>query len=245
MKPADMVRETPYIKPGDDVPNIGSNQQFDAAIAPLNNPNDVGDRTGVKGGFAIPMFVDKKEPRIPDYDEVKDKIAQSAKQQRAKEQLDQKARDFAASVTSAADLKAAAEKAGLEVATEEAYAADRALGKVGTSTALDEVLYGLKEGEATKAPVKVGDSWVIAGVTRRKEADLSLFAGKRAQLTETALKNRQDQIYEDYIASAVARLRREGKIKIYQDVLDTLDEDEPQVAPQAPPRRPRVPVNIK
>src|SRR5215207_9604120 len=28
-KPADMVRETPLIKPGDDVPDIGSNQQFE------------------------------------------------------------------------------------------------------------------------------------------------------------------------------------------------------------------------
>ena len=68
-----MVKETPYIKPGDDVPDIGSNQQFEQVVAPLNNPNDVGERTGVKGGFAIPMLVDKKEPRIPDFDEVKTK----------------------------------------------------------------------------------------------------------------------------------------------------------------------------
>ena len=103
----------------------------------------------------------------------------------------------------------------------------------------------MKEGEVTRTPVKIGDSWVIAAVTRRKEADLSVFAAKREQLTETALKNRQDQVYEDYIGAAVAKLKREGRIKIYQDVLDTLDEEEPQVAPQAPPRRPRVPVNIK
>ena len=62
MKPADMVRETGYIKPGDDVKDIGSNQQFEQAIAPLNKPNDVGEKTGIKNGFAIPMFVDKKEP---------------------------------------------------------------------------------------------------------------------------------------------------------------------------------------
>ena len=55
MTPSEMVKETPFIKPDDDVPGIGSSQQFEAAIAPLNNPNDVGERTGVKGGFAIPM----------------------------------------------------------------------------------------------------------------------------------------------------------------------------------------------
>ena len=92
MKPAEMVKETPYVKPGDDVPGIGSSQQFEQAIAALNNPNDVGDRTGVKGGFAIPMLVDKKEPRIPDFEEVKTKVAQALKQQRAKEQLRQRLR---------------------------------------------------------------------------------------------------------------------------------------------------------
>ena len=74
MSPADMVKETPYVKPGDDVPGIGSNQQFEQVIAPLNNHNDVGEHIGVKGGFAIPMLVDKKEPRIPDFDEVKTKV---------------------------------------------------------------------------------------------------------------------------------------------------------------------------
>jgi len=46
MSPAEMVRETPYVKPGDNVPEIGSSQQFEQALAKLNNPNDVGEPTG-------------------------------------------------------------------------------------------------------------------------------------------------------------------------------------------------------
>ena len=155
MKPGEMVKETPFIKPGDDVPGIGSSQQFEAVIAPLNNPNDVGERTGVKGGFAIPMLVEKKEPRIPDFEEVKTNVAKVLKQQRAKEQLEQKAKEIAASVNSATDVKAAAEKAGFEVATEEGYKLGSPLGKAGTSPALDEALYALKTGEVTKVPLKV------------------------------------------------------------------------------------------
>ena len=244
MKPTDMVRETPYIKPGDDVPNIGSNQQFEQAIEPLNKPNDVGDRVGVKGGFAIPMFVDKKDPRIPDFDEVKDKVAGAFKQQRAKEQVDQKARELAASVNSAGELKGAAEKAGFEASTEEAYKPGKPLGKAGTSPALDEAISSLKEGEVTKTPIKVGDNWVIVGVSKRKEADLAEFAKQRDQLTQTALKNRQDQVYEDYVASVVDRMKREGKVKIYKDVLDSIEEEEPTAAPM-PQRRPRFPIPTK
>lgn len=239
MSPADMVRETPYIKPGDDVPNIGSNQKFEEAIANLNNPNDVGEPTGVKDGVAIPMFVDKKEPRIPDFDEVKDKVTLAFKVQRAREQLDQKAKDLAASVNSAGELKAAIEKAGLEASNEEAFKLGGTLGKAGTNPALDEAIYLLKEGQVTKTPIKTGETWVVLGATKRKEADLAEFAKQRDQLTESSLKTRQDQVYEDSIAAVVERMKKEGRIKIYKNVLDTIEEEEP-VAPQ--PRRPRMPI---
>ena len=121
MKPEEMVKETPFVKPGDDVPNIGSSQQFEAVVEPLNNSGDVGEQTGVKGGFAIPMLIDKKEPRVPEFDEVKTKVAEAVKRERAKEQLDQVAKNIASSANSPVDLKTAAEKAGFEVATEEAF----------------------------------------------------------------------------------------------------------------------------
>ena len=121
MQPAEMVKETPFVKPGDDVPGIGSSQQFEAVIEPLNNPSDVGEPTGVKGGFAVPILVEKREPRIPDFDEAKTEVAKAVKLQRAKEQLDQKAKEIASSLNAAADVKSVVEKSGFEVATQEHY----------------------------------------------------------------------------------------------------------------------------
>ena len=231
MSPAEMVRETPYIKPGDDVPEIGSNQQFEQVIAPLNNPNEVGDHTGVKGGFAIPMLVDKKEPRIPDFEEVKTKIAQALKQQRAKEQLEQKAKEIASTVNSPVDLKATAEKAGFEVGTEDDYKLGSPLGVAGTSPALDEAIFALKTGEVTKTPVRVGENWVMVGVTKRTDADLAAFGAERSQLTQAQLSERQNQVFEDYIATVQAQMKSAGKIKIHKEVLARMEEDEPVAAP--------------
>jgi hypothetical protein len=94
-------------------------------------------------------------------------------------------------------LKAAAEKAGLEVTTEADYKLGTPLGKGGTSPAIDEALYALKVGEVTKTPLKVGDTWVILGVTERHEADLAEFAKQREQLTQTMLTGKQSQLFED------------------------------------------------
>src|SRR5262249_23505600 len=136
MSPADMVRETPFVKPGDDVPNIGSSQQFEDAIAPLNNPNDVGERSGIKNGFAIPMLVEKRDPRIPDFDEVKDKVAKAFKDEKAKSQLEDKAKELIAAAKTPGDLKAAAEKLGLETKAEASYKLGTPLGDSGSSVVL-------------------------------------------------------------------------------------------------------------
>jgi len=237
MNPADMVKETPYIKPGDDVPDIGANQQFEATLEPLNNPNDVGDKTGVKGGFAVPILVDKKEPRIPDFEEVRSQVADAVKQQRANEQLEQVAKQLAGSLNSPGDLKAAAEKAGLESASQEGYKLGGALGEAGTSPALDDAIYSLKSGEVAKTPVKIGDQWVVVGVTNRKNADLAAFASQRASLTRDMLTARQSQVFEDYIASVQRRMKENGDIKIYEDVLAQIEAAQaPEIAP-----RPQIP----
>src|SRR5437660_3375765 len=144
MNAADMVRETPLDKPGDEVPTIGSSQQFEEAIAPLNNPNDVGERVGIKDGFAIPILVEQKPPRIPDFDEVKDKVTQSVKDEKAKTMLEQKAKDLAAGVKAPGDLKAVAERMGLEAKAEANYEISTPLGEAGYSVLIDDPLYAAK-----------------------------------------------------------------------------------------------------
>ena len=232
MNAADMVRETAFIKPGDDVPDIGSNQQFEQALEPLSNPKDVGEPIGIKGGFAVPMLVEKRDPRVPEFDEVKSKVADSIKHQRAKEQLEQKAKDIAASLTGPDGIKAAGEKEGFDSGAEESFKLGSSLGKAGISTALDDLVYGMKPGDFSKTPIRVEDKWVIVGVTKRYDADPGGLASQRDTLKQSMMSERQDQVFEDYIAGVQQRMKKDGKIQIYQNVLDQLEE--PSAEPNLP-----------
>ncbi|HZH89026.1 MAG TPA: peptidyl-prolyl cis-trans isomerase [Pyrinomonadaceae bacterium] len=232
MNPADMVKETPFVKPGDDVPDIGSSPQFEDAIRPLENANDVGDRVSIKNGFAVPMLVERREPRIPDLAEVRDEVVRRAKQARAQSQLEQTARELASNSGNADALKAAAEKLGLEVKTADSYKLGSPLEGAGTSATADDAIYNLKEGEVSRTPVKLGDSWVVVAVNKRTEADLAEFAKERDQLTQTLLTTRRSDVFEDYVSATRARLDRDGKVKIYEDVLArNADVDESAAPP--------------
>ena len=239
MSAADMVKETPFIKPGDNVPDIGSSPQFEEAIRPLEKADDIGDRVSIKNGFAVPMLVERREPRIPDFAEVRDEVVRRAKQARAQSQLEQTARELAGNHASADALKAAAEKLGLEVKTTESYKLGSPLEEAGTSAAADDVIYNLKEGEVSKTPVKLGDTWVVVASTKRTDADLAEFAKQRDQLTQSLLTTRRNDVFEDYVSAARARLDREGKVKIYEDVLARNADQDEAAAP--PPFRGAIP----
>ena len=236
MTPAEMVRETPFVKPGDDVPNIGSSQQFEEAIAPLENPNDVGERTGIKNGFAVPMLVEKKGPRIPEFDEVKDKVTQAVKTEKAKSQLEDKAKELIANAKAPGDLKAGAARIGLEAKAEANYKLATPLGDSGSSSLLDEPLYAAKTGEVLKTPVFLNQNYLVIGVNTRTEADLAEFAKQRDQLMQSALTERKNQVFGDYLAAVQRGMEQAGKIKIYKDVLAGMQEEEaPETLPQRRP----------
>ena len=89
-----------------------------------------------------------------------------------------------------------------------------------------------------KSPIKIGANWVIVGENKRTEADLAEFAKQRDKLTETALSERRSMVFGDYITAVQARMQRDGKIKIYDDVLKQMSDDEEP--PSALPRRPPI-----
>lgn len=234
MTPAEMVRETGFIKPGDDVPEIGTSPQFEDALKPLGEAGAVGERVGIKNGFAIPQLVEKRDPRIPELAEVKEKVAEDLKRSRASEQLEAAARDLAANAQSADALKAAASKAGLKAEDEETFKLGRPLGSAGADPSLDAALYALKPGEVTKTPVKIGDKWVVVAVRGRKDADPAEFDKQRSTLTETALSERRNQVFEDFLVEARRRLDEKGQIEIFSDALAQVEESEPTAAPRSP-----------
>jgi peptidyl-prolyl cis-trans isomerase D len=235
MTPAEMLKETPFVRPGDDVPDIGTSPQFEEKVASLEEAGAVGDFVGIKNGFAVPQLVEKRDPRIPEFDEVKDRAAEDFKRARAAEQLEQTAKEIAAGAGGVDALKAAAEKVGLKAQDEEAFRLGRPLGTAGADPALDAAVYPLKAGEGTKAPVKVGDKWVVVAVKERRDSKPEVFEQQKAGLTERALEERRGQLFDDFLVEARRRLDEKGQIEIYRDTLAQLDEEEPAALPRRPP----------
>ena len=227
---AEMIRETDFVKPGDEVPNIGISPQFEDGILPLETVGDVGEKTPIKDGFAIPMLVDKRDPRDATFEEVKNQVTETVKAKQATAKVEQIAKDIASGATNAADLAKVAESKGLKAEDAKSFILGSPLGQgvsAATSEGLEDAISALKVGEVTKTPIKVGDNYYIVGVTSRTEANMDDFAKQRDQLSQATLAQKRGQVYSDYLASVRQKLEAAGDIKIYKDVVEKIDAAQP------------------
>jgi peptidyl-prolyl cis-trans isomerase D len=237
MSAAEMVKETPFVKPGDNVENIGVSPQFEAGIQNLENPNDVGERTPIQNGFAIPLLVERKDPRDATFDEVKAQVAETVKLEKARSQVEEIAKQIAAGATGAGDLDTAATAKGLKSQEQKGFILGSPLGQgpsASTSEALEDAVYALKPGEVTKTPLKIGDNWYVVGVTKREDANMDDFAKQRDELMQNMLQQRRNSVFSDYLAAVRQKMEQSGDIKIYNDVLEKLDAETQSANPQVP-----------
>lgn len=230
MTPKEMVRETNFVKPGDEVENIGISPQFEDGIKPLENVNDVGEKIPIKDGFGIPMLIEKKEPRDETFEEAKERVAEALKLEKARTQVEQIAKDIAASAGSVDALAAAAQSKGLKALDSKSFILGSPLGQgptAATSKELENAIYAMQAGAVSKTPIKVGDNWYVVGVTKREEASPEEFAKQRDQLLQSSLQTKRDQVFSDYLDDIRRRMEASQQIKIYKDALNKVDGMEP------------------
>jgi hypothetical protein len=108
---------------------------------------------------------------------------------------------------------------------------------LGSSALLDTPLYQSgNTGTVLSSPIFLNENYIVLGVNKRTDADMAEFTKQRDTLIETALKDRRDQVFEDYLTTVKLEMQRDGKIKIYKDALDELQEEQPDI--DIPARRP-------
>lgn len=231
-----MIRETSYVKPGDEVENIGVSQDFEQGIASLEKQNDVGDKIPIPNGFAIPMLVDKKAPRDAMFDEVKEQVAEAYKADQARNQIEQIAKAIADNADSASDLSSAATGQKLKALEAKDFVLGSPLGEgpsATTNEALEDAIFNLKKGEVTK-PIKIGDNWYVVGVNEREEANIDDFAKEREQMVQQLLTQKQNRIFSDYLGAVRQEMETKGKIKIFKDAIAKIDTQTQPAGPQMP-----------
>lgn len=233
-----VVKEVPFFTPGDTLPELGNASEFASSVFELQNPGDVGDRINVDKGFAIPQYVDKREPHDAVFEEAKDKVEKAYRGNKATELAEQRAKDLT-KAQNPDDLKRMGNGQGLKVDERPSLGATDSIGPLITE-ANRAAIYKLKVGEVTKDPIKTDNNvFVVATLQSRKDADMGEpFQKERKSIEQRLLDEKRNTFFSTYLAMTQKQLNEQGKIKIYEDSIVAAIDSGTAASGQSPSRPP-------
>lgn len=217
-----LVRHTGFFAPSDRLPEFGTySASFTSACANLNEIGEVGNRIFLKDGLAIPQLRAKREPHKPEFDEVKDRVIARLRSEKAERVARQRAQQIIDRAHTVSALRRLARARRWDLKTQRDFKRGSILSDLQHSEQLEGFAFRLAPNHVAPQPLKVGDKFVVLGVTGRREADLTKLAEQEDDLRQQLLNQRRAQFYQAYLERIKDRLASEGRIIIYKDVFDT------------------------
>jgi peptidyl-prolyl cis-trans isomerase D len=222
------VKETPFFTQGENVPELGPSSAVDNALFALDAQGDVTEWVNVDKGFAVAQLVEKRAPHDPSFEEAKTKVENRYRGDKAKDIAAEQARKIAQAATPDA-MKAAADAAGIKVDERAGITANDSIGVL-VDEGSREPIYKLKAGEVLRAPIKApdSDSYVVAAVVERKDADMGeAFTKAKRDIEDRLLQEKRNNLFTAHLETSQKQLKEAGKITVYDKVIETLIANSP------------------
>ena len=202
------------------VPGLGPAPQLMDAVfgAAEKSPPEM---ASTSQGFAVFQLLAVKPPSTPAFDEIRARVEEQFKSERASVLLSQKTQELSDRAKSEHDLKKAAKELGAEVKTSDFVLPDGQVPDIGSMTGEASVAFSMKPGDISGPVHSEANGAVISVVEVQSPAEAE-FAGKRDQIRDALLQGKQQEIFELFVTSLRDQMEKAGKIKINQDELKAL-----------------------
>jgi len=210
------IKTTGFFKEGDDVPEIGRDPNFYASAFSLK-VGEISSVLNVGPNFYILKLINKKESRIPPFEEVKEEVTRKAAAKKSEEKARQVAEDLLKKIRGGKDIREVAREAGLSV--EETGFFTRTAGvipKIGPAKDSGPILAALTEkNPLPKEVLQAKDGNFIARLSAVEPADQNKFGSVQKNLEKQLTSQKQEEFFQNWIA----QLKSKATIDINQDVL--------------------------
>jgi peptidyl-prolyl cis-trans isomerase D len=216
------VISTDFVSSKDVLPGIGADPQFTTAVfsQPANAPPD---QAQLRQGFAIYQVAAVKPPQTPTFEEIKDKVEDAFKKERAEQLLSQKAQELSDRAKASHDLKKAAKESGAEFKTSDFVLPNGQVPELGSLTGPAAVAFTLKPGEIS-GPMNTPNTGVVLSVVERQAPTEADFAAKKDQIRESLLQAKRQELFAFFIDNLRDTMQKSGKVKINEKELQALSK---------------------
>ena len=199
------VTETGLILLAEPIQGVGSQPELSGRLFGMKE-GDVTPAMRVSTGWVFATVTGRQDPYIPKLDEVKTKVADDVKQNKAVEMAKQRAASIATELKGAKDFAAAVKRAGLEIKPTELVARGSAIPDLGISDSIDNVAFTLPQGGVSDAITTPTGTAIIRVAEKVNVTDAEIESGKD-QMRDELVNARRDKFFGAYMQKAKQGLK--------------------------------------
>ena len=210
------VIETGLIQQNEPIQGVGPQPELSTRLFTMKE-GEVTPAMRVATGWVFGTLTGRQDAYVPQLAEVRARVTDDVKQEKATELAKQRAQQIANDLKSAKDFAGAVKRAGLEVKTTELLARGSAIPDLGMSEAIDAAAFSLPQGGVSDAISTPTGTAVIRVAERVDVTEAEIEQGRDA-LREELVNQRRDRFFGAYMEKAKGALR----IDIRQEILAQL-----------------------
>jgi peptidyl-prolyl cis-trans isomerase D len=216
---------TDYFTKTDNLPGLGASPQFmDAVFNEADKaPPDV---VQVPQGYVVFQLLGIKPPATPTFEEIRSKVENQFKNERASFLLQQKTQELSDRAKAGHDLKKAAKDLGATVKTSDLVAPDGQVPDVG-SMSNASAIFALKPGDIS-GPITAGGNGVVARLLDKQAPTDQDFAAKRDEIRQSLLQAKQNDLFGLFVTNLRKDMEKSKRLKVNQEEMKNLTRQSSQ-----------------
>jgi len=214
------VASTGLVAQADQLPEIGSAPDFMNALfgAKKNDPPAI---ASTPAGYAIYQVTEIQPAQTPAFDQIKAKVEDQFKDQRAQAMLAQKTQELSDRAHSEHDLAKAAKEVGATVKTSDLVDKSSQVPDVGAMSGAASVAFGMKTGDIS-GPVQGGTNGIVIKILEVQQPAPDQMKQDWDKAKDALLQQKREEYENVYVENLRNTLEKEGKIKINKKEMERL-----------------------
>jgi peptidyl-prolyl cis-trans isomerase D len=199
------VTETDLILLAEPIVGIGTQPELSGRLFGMKE-GDVTPAMRVSTGWVFGTVTGRQDAYVPQLAEVKARVTEDVKQDKAAEMAKQRAVTIANELKTAKDFAAAVKRAGLDIKTTELITRGSAIPDVGISDTVDAAAFALPQGGVSDAITTPTGTAIIRVAEKVNVTDAEIESGKDA-LRDELINARRDKFFAAYMQKAKQGLK--------------------------------------
>ena len=210
------LAETRPVAATDQLLELGNSKEVKDAIFSLKL-GEVSSPIRTDRGYVILSIKDIQPSHQGTLEEVRDRVVSDIQKEKATQLALLNSEELSRRVKAGEKFDVVAKSLGLDPKTSEPLARTGSVPGVGSGKQLSAA-FDMKTGDVS-APMNLGASRVVYQVISKDEPNPADFDKQIKDLTQTVLQNQRNLAFDAFRASLEARLKQEGKLKMYPEKL--------------------------